>query len=795
MKPIFNLAIALAFLVPDAALAGVELTVTTFDDTYDGVCDSHCSLRDAVYVGNQEPPTDDDGDDIVAQTVTAILLPAGTYLLDLNGSGPDDAPARGDMDLIRSYEIRGLGDGPEDTIVDASGLDETPFESSADNTFTNFTIRGGHAEWKDEFADASCDPPGSWCQSCDASTAGYFDRQGNPADNQFRVDCTVDGETYQYAYYFDPSAYPNETPNGCALFQFEAQPHRGNKFRCINEFQFGHSGAIKKVGDPQWLIRRMIFEDNEADEHGGALYFGEDESYEIQQTIFRGNLAGAGGAIYSRDEVDLLIRECQFLDNESSGRGGAIYNQNDAGVAILDSLFRGNHSDDDGGAIFTQNESAMYIHTSLIEENSAGLDAVTEGEGGGIFQQNDSQLVIVESTIRNNTAYYQYDFDSSDPDADPSRAGQYGGGGINVDNDASLLIDRSLIAGNRSPLSSGGGILIASRDTQVQIRNSTISGNSAGVYGGGLAVRRGRTEGLLLIESSTVADNTATENGGGIFLNGDYLGPRIHVENSIFAGNSVNGTTPGPDNCALGGDMALPDLVSLGFNLDSDGTCGLSEASDLSSVDPLLGSLADNGGPTKTHALLEGSPAIDAGSTSPFAVDVDQRNVARPQGSRRDIGAFERQESETPGVTDTPLDLTRAIAWIDRAQGGLRGRVLARGDLPDFDIASGFTVAVNDATSMDASTSLLARNCASYPSGRIRCKATNPAVRGQRITAIFEPADSNGDRAFKVVMKRYLVPAGASGPLTLTITSEAGDTYSGSNANCGGNPRKIVCRD
>ncbi len=44
-------------------------------------------------------------------------------------------------------------------------------------------------------------------------------------------------------------------------------------------------------------------------------------------------------------------------------------------------------------------------------------------------------------------------------------------------------------------------------------------------------------------------------------------------------------------------------------------------------------------------------------------------------------------------------------------------------------------------------------------------------------------------------MKRYLVPAGASGPLTLTITSEAGDTYSGSNANCGGNPRKIVCRD
>ena len=432
MKPIFNLAIALAFLVPDAALAGVELTVTTFDDTYDGVCDSHCSLRDAVYVGNQEPPT-------AAQTVTAILLPAGTYLLDLNGSNSDDAPARGDIDLIRPYEIRGLGDGPEDTVVDASGLDETPFESSTDSTFTNFTIRGGHAEWKDEFADASCDPPGNWCQSCDASTAGYFDWQGNPADDEFRVDCTVDGETRQYTYYFDPSDW-NEAPSSCALFQFEAQPHGWDEFRCINEDHFKSSGAIKQAGGPQWLIRRMIFEDNEADERGGALYFREDESYEIQQTIFRGNRASYGGAIYSQDEVDLFIQECQFIDNETPSRGGAIYNQNDAGVAILDSLFRGNHSDDDGGAIFTQNESAMYIHTSLIEENSAGLDAVTEGEGGGIFQQNDSQLVIVESTIRNNTAYYQYDFDSSDPDADPSRAGRYGGGGINVDNDASLLI-------------------------------------------------------------------------------------------------------------------------------------------------------------------------------------------------------------------------------------------------------------------------------------------------------------------------------------------------------------------
>ena len=783
----------LSFLVAisyGTAFAGLELTVNTFSDTFDGVCDSHCSLRDAVYIGNQEPPTDDDGDDIAAQTVTAILLPAGTYLLDLNGSHPDDAPARGDIDLIRPYEIRGLGDGPEDTVVDASGLDETPFESSTDSTFTNFTIRGGHAEWKDEFADASCDPPGNWCQSCDASTAGYFDWQGNPVDNQFRVDCTVDGETWQYTYYFDPSAYPNEVPNGCALFQFEAQPHGGDEFRCIDEDLFNSSGAIKQAGYPQWLIRRMIFEDNEADNRGGALFFGGDESYEIQQTIFRGNRASYGGVIYSQDEVDLFIRECQFIDNESSGRGGAIYNQNDAGVAILDSLFRGNHSKySDGGAIFTQNESAMYIHTSLIEENSAGLDGSTDGEGGGIAQQNDSQLVIVESTIRNNTANYQTDFDLGD---DPSRAGQYGGGGINVDNDASLLIDRSLIAGNRSPLGSGGGIVIASRDTQVQIRNSTISGNSAGVYGGGLAVRRSHAEGLLLIESSTVADNTAAENGGGIFLVGEYLGPRIQVESSIFAGNSVNGTTPGPDNCALGGDTALPDLLSLGFNLDSDGTCGLSEASDLSSVDPLLGSLADNGGPTKTHALLEGSPAIDAGSTSPFAVDVDQRNVARPQGSRRDIGAFERQESDNPGGDDDlPLTVTRAIAW---SNGDLSGRVRYYGVVAGLDPLAGLTLTANDGLWLDGSGSLAPTDCKAKNSGAVRCVNRSFALKGKIVRARFRPTGTPGEYRYVVHMNKLNVPHPQESPLSLSIEA-GGETYSGSNANCSAQRKKLVCRN
>jgi hypothetical protein len=82
-------------------------------------------------------------------------------------------------------------------------------------------------------------------------------------------------------------------------------------------------------------------------------------------------------------------------------------------------------------------------------------------------------------------------------------------------------------------------------------------------------------------------------------------------------------------------------IVSNGHNLDGDGTCGLGEPTDLPGTDPLLGPLADNGGPSETHALLPGSPAIDAGP--PTCEATDQRGVPRPQEAACDIGAYERQ--------------------------------------------------------------------------------------------------------------------------------------------------------
>jgi hypothetical protein len=79
-----------------------------------------------------------------------------------------------------------------------------------------------------------------------------------------------------------------------------------------------------------------------------------------------------------------------------------------------------------------------------------------------------------------------------------------------------------------------------------------------------------------------------------------------------------------------------------GYNLDGDDSCGFTRATDITNTDPLLGPLANNGGPTQTMALLPGSPAIDKGGTAANGcLATDQRGVTRPQGPACDIGAFE----------------------------------------------------------------------------------------------------------------------------------------------------------
>ena len=248
--------------------------------------------------------------------------------------------------------------------------------------------------------------------------------------------------------------------------------------------------------------------------------------------------------------------------------------------------------------------------------------------GGGI--RNTGVLDIGSSVIRANFA------------------GSVGGG---IGNSGSLTLFSSTVSGNTAG-QSGGGISNLNAGPSVSVFESTISGNIS-TSGGGGGIWSG---GELTIENSTITANSSSQSGGGIWRTDGTA----TVVNTIIAAN-------GQGDC-------FGTIVSLGHNLDGDSTCGLTGVGDLSGVDPLLGPLQDNGGPTFTHALLAGSPAIDAGDDS-FAISTDQRGFPRPQGLATDIGAYESPftaagaAAATPTPTPQPFQVSFVTKWGNQGSG------------------------------------------------------------------------------------------------------------------------------
>jgi predicted outer membrane repeat protein len=218
--------------------------------------------------------------------------------------------------------------------------------------------------------------------------------------------------------------------------------------------------------------------------------------------------------------------------------------------------------------------------------------------GGGIG--NYGTLTLINSTVQANTATY------------------YGGGLYTT---GTLILINSTVRSNRAG-SGGGGLYNTGLLT---LTNSTVRSNRAG-SGGGLS-----NWGTLSLTNSTISSNRAGSGGG--LLNWG----RLTLTTSLMA------NTQGGENCR----SDYGSIRSYGYNLDSDGSCRLTAPTDQPGVDPLLGPLQDNGGPTFTHALLPGSPAIDA---IPLGINgcgttltSDQRGQARPQPAEGpcDLGAYE----------------------------------------------------------------------------------------------------------------------------------------------------------
>jgi hypothetical protein len=241
-------------------------------------------------------------------------------------------------------------------------------------------------------------------------------------------------------------------------------------------------------------------------------------------------------------------------------------------------------------------------------------------EGGGIYISNAHVVTLNDCVIKDNQA-------------------EYGGG---IYNNGLLYMYRCTVSGN-SATESGGGIR---NEGQMWLTNCTISGNSlTGSDGLGAGIY---TSYHMELSNVTLAYNTATgatSKGGGIASMPGNL--TAFFKNCIVAHNTAG--TAGTNNAFY---LFADDMVSQGNNIDSENSCNFNQPTDLVNTDPMLGPLQDNGGPTFTHALLHGSPAIDAANNT-GAPATDQRGIPRPQGTTCDIGAYELTQDSVTTATGT----------------------------------------------------------------------------------------------------------------------------------------------
>jgi hypothetical protein len=304
-------------------------------------------------------------------------------------------------------------------------------------------------------------------------------------------------------------------------------------------------------------------------------------------TALEANDEGNGGAISSSGSLTLL--SCVISNCSDAFWGSGIFGG--GGQIVMSNTVITQNSAMQGGGLFFGG-GTNFLYGSTISGNSCD-------DGGGGIQNWGGDTTMVNCTISGNNGY------------------SFGGGGI--DNLATLRMTNCTVSGNsyagEFPAVGGAGILNSTEDLEY------LGGTNAVMY---------LTDCTIVSNNLPNVGNPGT--GGGIMNQGT-----VYVQDSIIANNVSN-------------DFA-GTLTSLGYNLiGNTNGCTLTNnlAGNIYGVDPLLGPLQYNGGTTLTHALLAGSPAIDAGpaNAAPFT---DERGVSRPQGAADDIGAYEYSIIPPPG--------------------------------------------------------------------------------------------------------------------------------------------------
>jgi hypothetical protein len=340
-------------------------------------------------------------------------------------------------------------------------------------------------------------------------------------------------------------------------------------------------------------------------------------------TIVNGYTTGFGGGIHN-DHAVLILNNCAITGNSAAGNiGGAIHNNAEYPDSALYATLEINNcsvTDNSGGGIYNNAEgggvATVDITDSTLSNNNSGLAIYSHGWSCIFCGNGTAKVRIINSSITGNPGGAIY----SDTDLE--------GGGV------SLL---------SSTVSENSGVAIhISTLSNASVSNSTISGNS----GGGIYNDVGSS-------GSNLSNSTISNNGTELT---SYNGAFMTMRNTVF-------------NVSSGGHSIVSDglgtVKSIGYNLSSDDGGGyLTGPGDQINVNPLLGPLQDNGGPTFTHALLPSSPAINAGDPNFVPPpNYDQRGPGfdRVRNARIDIGSFEVQSPRraTPAPRSRPTPLPR----------------------------------------------------------------------------------------------------------------------------------------
>jgi len=389
--------------------------------------------------------------------------------------------------------------------------------------------------------------------------------------------------------------------------------------------------------------------------NGGTLRADGDADVTVADSGFSGNQeAFGGGGIHADDQSNVTVERSTFGGNVADFGGGGIFVQGDAVVSVANSVFAANDANFGGGAIFNQGDSPSGSRLDISQSFLTGNNATDQSLGGGaLWNQNDALTTITDSLLNDNQT-----------------AGSLGGGALFNQNAGRIVMSRSTLEGNRARGVNGGdgGAVFGQNQSELTVVNTTFSGNHADQRGGAVYYQN---QAVLRATNSTSTANTADVAGGSGYSDSSPNTPAdrfYFFKNSIVAGNRAAGV---PNDCS--GNGVLTVVESQGHNLESNNSCGFVAAGDQVNTSPLLGPLAFNAGFTQTHALLSGSPAIDA-ADSVGCPATDQRGVPRPQLAACDIGAFELQPAAAPPAGPPPDQTGPQAAITSGPSGTVRDR-------------------------------------------------------------------------------------------------------------------------